>query len=442
MQRLTISRLSDDAKHFRVRKLTTAIVTRFKNDSLFRNSVYLMLSTAVMAFFGFIFWIIAARAYTPAQIGFATALISATVMLSSFSMLGFNTAIVRYLPRSKAPNVTISTAIISVGIATLIISFGYVLGIHRFAPAFVELADTPAYGMLFLIFMVMVSLNSLTDSVFIAYRASRYNLIVYTFFSLVKVGLPLLLVRFEAYGIFFAYIGSIVVSLLLSFWFMRKHFAYRFRWVIDKHVVKDMGKFSLANYISSFMATLPALSMPGLIVTKLGPEQAAYFYMASTIASLLYVIPQATTQALLAEGAHDEKGIMSFVKGASKLISLLLLPAVLLIFIAGHIVLLVFGKTYATESASLLNILAVTGIFMSINMVGATIMRIRHQMKELIALNASYLVITLLLAYPLLERFGVLGAGWTLLGGQLCMCMLYTLLIVFNRLPKRVSATA
>src|ERR1700739_369629 len=67
------------------------IATRFREDSLFQNSVYLITSTVAMSLFGFAFWIITTRLYSPEEIGFATALISATTLLSTFSLFGFNT---------------------------------------------------------------------------------------------------------------------------------------------------------------------------------------------------------------------------------------------------------------------------------------------------------------------------------------------------------------
>ena len=57
-------------------KTIKKIINHFAQDSLYRNSIYLMLSTAIMAFFGFFFWIINTRLFSPTQIGLATALIS------------------------------------------------------------------------------------------------------------------------------------------------------------------------------------------------------------------------------------------------------------------------------------------------------------------------------------------------------------------------------
>ncbi|HSW65812.1 MAG TPA: oligosaccharide flippase family protein [Bacillota bacterium] len=427
-----LSKLFFGPNRIGIKRFLVDLYGRFQRDSLFQNSVYLMLSTAVMAGFGFVFWIIAARIYSPTDIGFATALISATILLSNFGMLGFSAALVRYLPKSDKRNNLINSSIIIVSTATILISGGYLLGIGHFAPAFRELTQNFSYGVLFVIFMVMVSVNTLTDSVFIAYRASKYNLIVYTYFGIVKVALPLLLVSYGRYGIFFAYTGSVVVSLLLSLYFMRKHFAYHFDWTLEKKASLEMGRFSLANYVATFMSGLPTLIMPTLIVNRLGASQSAYYYMASTIAGLLYVIPTATAQSLFAEGSHDEEQIGSFVKSASKLIAVLLIPAILVLVIFGKYILLIFGKTYSAHSMQLLQILAITGIFMSINLIGTSVMKVRHQIKELVLVNFGYLVATLLLTALLLPK-GAIGAGLALMGGQIFVCIEFLLLLLLQK---------
>src|SRR5664279_5323018 len=51
------------------RKTLSKIYAHFASDSLYRNSIYLMASTGIMAFFGFFFWIINARLYKPEQVG-------------------------------------------------------------------------------------------------------------------------------------------------------------------------------------------------------------------------------------------------------------------------------------------------------------------------------------------------------------------------------------
>lgn len=405
----------------------------FCDDSLFRNSIYLMLSTGVMAGFGFIFWIIATRLYTPEQIGYATALISTTVLISSFSLLGFNTALIKYLPQAKNPNVVINTAMSAVAITTIAVSTIYLLNLNHLATQFQTLTNELTYAFLFIIFIIMVSLNTLTDSVFIAYRLSKYNLIIYTFFGLVKIISPLFLISYGSYGIFFSYIGSVVISLALSIYFMKKKCGYKVQIVTDKKTAKKMASFSLANYAASFMYGFPTLIMPTIIVGKLGTTQSAHFYMASTIATLLYVIPQATTQSLFAEGSHNKRDFVALVKNTFRLIGLMIIPAIIILLFFGNFILLIFGKEYSINSYQPLQIMSISGIFLAINLVGSTILKLQYRLKELLSINAGYLIITLTLTFWWM-KYGILGICWALFIGQIFMSSEYLFILVYKKL--------
>jgi O-antigen/teichoic acid export membrane protein len=408
------------------------IVTRFKEDSLFQNSVYLMTSTIAMSLFGFVFWIITTRLYSPNQIGFATALISVTILLSTFSLFGFNTGIVRYLPKSEKPQAIINTSIIIVSLITIVLSIGYVLGIGHIAPQFSILRQNPTYGIFFVVVMVMVSVNSLTDSVFIAYRASKYIFIEYVFFGIAKVALPVLLIAYGTYGIFFSYTGSVIVALLVTFYFFFKKFNYKAQVAVDKEVMKQIGGFSIGNYTASFIYGLPTLILPTLIVARIGASQSAYFYIASTIASLLYGIPQAMAQSLLAEGSHNENNMATLVKSASKLIGLILLVGVAAFILLGKYVLLIFGKNYAANSHELLIIMAVTSFFIAINIICNTILRVQNRVSVLVWTSVGYAAATMALIVLLLPK-GIIGMGWALFGGQIFMSIEFLLLFWFQR---------
>lgn len=411
---------------FDVWKMVQDLWSLFSRDSLFRNSVYLMLSTGVMAVFGFIFWIITTHYYNSEEIGFATALISITVLISTLSLLGFNSSLIRYLVKSEHPNRMINTAMAAVSLSTAVISVIYLLGIDYFAPAYHVLGENPLYASLFVLFMVAVSLNTLTDSVFVAHRLSKYNLIVYTFFGLTKISLPLLLISLGSYGIFFSYTGAIIVALFLSVYFMMRHFAYRPELLIDGPSARQMLHFSLSNYAVGFISGVPALLSPVLIVNELGAKASAYFYMASTIAALLYIIPNAIAQSLFAEGSFSEQEFASFVKRAVRLIAVFLLPAILVVLVFGNYLLLVFGAEYSQNSFYLLQIMALSSVFLSINNIGSTTLRIRHRMRRLLFFNLLYLSFSMLLFYLLLER-GTVGITWALLLGQafLSGCFLF-----------------
>ena len=113
-------------------KIISKFYNHLANDSLYRNSIYLMLSTAVMAFLGFFFWIINARLYSTEQVGIATTLISVVTLISSFSLFGFGAGLIRYLPTSKQKNEKINTGFTLVAIASIFISIIYLLGLNIF----------------------------------------------------------------------------------------------------------------------------------------------------------------------------------------------------------------------------------------------------------------------------------------------------------------------
>ena len=94
-----------------MKKTISKFYNYLTNDSLFRNSIYLMLSTGVMAVFGFFFWIRNARLYSAEQVGIGTNLISTMTLISSFSLLGLGNGLIRYLPTSERKNKKINTIV-------------------------------------------------------------------------------------------------------------------------------------------------------------------------------------------------------------------------------------------------------------------------------------------------------------------------------------------
>src|SRR6266550_426274 len=68
-------------------------------DPLYRNSYLLMANTLVITGSGFVFWLIAARLAAPDQVGLATSVVSAMLLVSLLARLGFDVALLRQLPR-------------------------------------------------------------------------------------------------------------------------------------------------------------------------------------------------------------------------------------------------------------------------------------------------------------------------------------------------------
>ncbi|MBU3966181.1 MAG: oligosaccharide flippase family protein [Euryarchaeota archaeon] len=145
-------------------------------DPLYRNSLAIMLSSGLRAFFGLLFWIIAARTMPSKDIGLATAAISAAALIVGLSKLGLDAGLVRYLPGSKNRNGLYSTIVmITLGIA-LVISAVFMLGVNIFSPALSFLREG-WFLPVFFAFIAVTSIYSIQNIAFISIRRADLSLI-------------------------------------------------------------------------------------------------------------------------------------------------------------------------------------------------------------------------------------------------------------------------
>lgn len=400
------------------------IYSRFLHNSLYRNSIYLMLSTVVMAFFGFFFWIIAARLYSTEQIGLATTLVSIMGLITNFSLLGLNNTLIRYLPKSQQKNEKINTAFTLVILTTFVVSLSFVLGIHILSPKLLFIRQNFFYSLLFILFMIFYTLQTLTESIFIAYRTTNYILAKNTILSVAKLILPFFLVTLSAMGIFMSFGFASIISFILAFVILIKRFQYSYAIVINIDLVKKLAKFSFANYITTFLTGLPTLILPIIITNNINPKTSAYFYIDIMIANMLYIIPLATAQSLFAEGSHNEKGIRSHLKKSLQIIGTLLIPAIIITVLFGKYILAVFGKGYASDGFFFLQLLAISGIFIAINYLGSVLLNIEHRIGLLVMFNILTASSILLFSLIFL-RFGLVGIGYAWILGQAISSLLY-----------------
>lgn len=389
----------------------------FQTDSLFRNSVFLIASTAIMSILGFLFWLSVAHLYSPEQIGSASALIAATTLLGNMSLLGMEYSLMRFLPKSKDQSRDINAAIGFVAAAALVAAVGYLfvsplLNIH------ISHLDDPLLRVGFIVLMIVVSLNSLTDAVFIANRRAGLHTITYSVLATVKLVLPLVLVPFGSLGIFAGYAVAMLSSLTLTFFLMRRHVGYRPKSKPNWGLLRKVKGYATNNYIGHVLASLSPQLMPLIILNSLGAEKVAYFAMAITIANFLYVIPVAISQSLLAESAGSPEGKRSHIRSAAKILSLVLVPAVTIAIVAAPWLLHIFGHEYSDNSTGLFQILAFATFFIAISEVGNAVLNIEHRSSGVVASQLSSVVVTLIATLLLLPH-GLIGVGVALLLGNI-----------------------
>src|SRR6266536_889587 len=386
-------------------------------DPLYRNSLFIMASALILGGFGFVFWIIIARLYKPENVGIATTLISLLTLLSSFTILGLNVSLNRYLPKSAHKNELINSSFVIVTLVSLLASGIFLLGLQIFSPQLLFLRSNPFYLISFTIFVIFCSWNILVDSIFMAFRAAVNILIKNSIISTVKLVLPFALIALGAYGIFVSAASALALGVLIGLMILLLHFKIRPSMSVNVSMLKETSVYSFANYLVTFMIYVPSLILPVIILNVLSAKYAAYYYVASMIQNFLLVIPLATTQALLTEGSYNEAELKRHIKKANTIILAILLPATAIIVFGGNIMLQFFGKTYATEAFQFLQLYSISTIFTALLLIANAIMNVKHQIKSLVILNVVAAVLTLWLSYAFISG-KLVGIGWGWILGQ------------------------
>jgi O-antigen/teichoic acid export membrane protein len=399
-------------------------------DSLYRNSIYLMINTIVITGFGFIFWMINTRLYSAENVGLATALISVMNLIAGLSVLGLNVGLIRYLPKAKDKNKKINTGFTLVIISTIIITSIFLMFSKYIAPKLMFVHDNMILSFVFILFMIVASIDSLMQGIFTAYRKTKYILFKNTVFSVLKIIFPFFLVFLGAYGIFSSYMISSFMALIVSFVILVARFSYKPRFVFYSNIIKKIGGYSFGNYIAGFIGGLPAMLLPLLILNKLGAEQTAYYYVSMMIAALLFASPSSTSSSLFAEGSYNQSKLKHQIKKSIKIIFPLLIPAIIFIIIFGKYLLLFFGKSYSSEGFKFLQLIALSSMFVGINYIFATLLRVKKKIKSLIIISIISALLILGLSWMLIDK-GLLGIGYAYLIGQAIIVGVY--LIFFRR---------
>lgn len=394
---------------------------RVRENTLVMNALYLMISTFILGVSGFVFWVFVAKAYDTEAVGLATTLLSVSGLLSLLGLAGFETTFVRFLPSSHRKNDYINTGLIvtMLGSASLALFLGFVLPI---ASPNLSILSNPGVLAAFVFFTVVTALNTLTNAVFLAFKQAQYILVINTMFSVLKVTLPLLAINGGAVAIFIIAGTAQLFGLILSILWMQRKFGYTFSPVFHADTLRVVRKFSSSVYFSNTLSLLPSTLLPLVVLHHGGTKNAAYYYMAFTIANMLYVVVYASMQSVLAEGSHNTESLRTHVITAAKLIMILLLPAILAAALLSEPLLAVFGAEYAQEATVLLQLLALSALPVAAYAALTTIFKVTKKLSPIIYMNAASALVILGLSNWWLSGLGLEAVGWAWIVGNTLAC--------------------
>jgi O-antigen/teichoic acid export membrane protein len=399
----------------------------FWRKSLYRNSFYLILGNITSALLGFSFWAVAARYYSASDVGMASAVISAMPLIAILGALGLQIGLIRFLPDSQdSANELINTSLTLSTIVSILVSIGFVLTINVLSPDLIFLKNNTILFILFVCFTTATSLSLLVDNIFIAERRSSYTTTRNIIFSLLKLILIVLLALFaNSYGI----LNSWGISLLFSvgigmFLFLPRIRHHYFPYPVFKfQKIAGLIRYSLLNNVAIFISNITIRILPLFILSSIGPEEGAYYYIAWIISNTISLIPMAISNSLLAEGSHNENKVMSDTIRSLGLSMIILIPIIIIVMVFANNILYLLGAGYAQHSAGLLRLFMISLFPGSIYLIYSSTLRVRKGIITLIAFGIVNAGVTMILSYLLVPNMGISGAGIGYLISQLIIAL-------------------
>jgi O-antigen/teichoic acid export membrane protein len=389
-------------------------------DSLYKNSVALILSRIFNIISGFIFWIVAARYYTISDVGIGTAFLSSLTLVATLSMLGYDKSIIKYISFENRLSVYNTCQLITAS-ASIIISTIYIIFVILFPSLGSYILKFSLY---FIIFSIFNTITLTQGNLFLSVNGGKYFLIQ-TIILWMRIPLLFFFNGLGGAGIFFAIGLSFLFSSLIGRIWVGKYVKFDYRF--DNDFAKESLRFSFMNYLANVLYILPLLLLPIIVLNALSPQDAARFFIAFQLGSMMLLVPDSISRSLFVEG-YDKENFKNATRRAIILIYSLLIPTFIGLYLFGDIVLSFFGKGYE-ETSTLLTVISFSNFFMAIHLLFNPIQNMRLNVKSIVVFNFLRLFMILLLLYLLIPKFRLMGVGYAWLIGNIIISILIVWLL-------------
>ncbi|MBX6320827.1 MAG: polysaccharide biosynthesis C-terminal domain-containing protein [Rhodospirillaceae bacterium] len=412
---------------------------------LTRNGYSLVASAGVTSALGLVYWVVAARLYTPAEVGVNAALLSTMMALGNVAQLNLGSLLTRFLPDTgPASGQWILRAYAAATAAAILSCLLFVLGVERWAPSLRFLAEDPWMILWFTAATAIWTLFSLQDNVLAGLRRSVWVPVENTVFALAKLGLLLLFAEgaWRALGPFASWtlplLATAVPVNLLIFGRLLKCAGTGARPARPSISRRLVARYFGGDFVGTLFLSAAMGVAPVLVLEWAGAEANALYYMAWTIAYTLYLVSKYMGVALLAEGAADRENLRALATGALAHTMGLLAVGVAILLAGAPLILRLFGASYAAEGVTLLRVLALSALPFGFTSVFLGVARVEGRMTAVAVVQGLLLVLVVALGVPLLARFGVLGMGVAWLLAQTAIALLVAVLVVNRTGVRRI----
>jgi O-antigen/teichoic acid export membrane protein len=391
-----------------------------------RDGLALVLGSAVSSGVGLLYWLLAARLYSPEVVGVNSTAISAMMLLGTASQLNVKNALLRFLPVAGASARALFgwCYLVSV-VASAVTGAVFALGAHLWAPGLLAAFGGPGLLVYFLVFNPVWALFNVQDYALTGVGRATVVPVANLAFSVAKVLLLALGAWWGAtLGIAVSWgLGTLLVVLVVTAHLLRRlpgHAAATAAVAVPVGV-RDVARFAGADYAGTVFWMAAVFGLPVVVLARLGADAAATYGVAWTVAFALYQVTHGMGQALvahLAADAADPAAVDAAARATVRRAVALVAPGAVLVAVAAPLVLDVFGPHYAASGVGLLALAALSAVPDTVVTTTVNAARVRRRTGVLFGLPAAVATAVVVGAWLLMPAFGPAGAGLAWLVAQ------------------------
>jgi O-antigen/teichoic acid export membrane protein len=384
-------------------------------DPLYRGSLLLMVNTAVLSGFGFLFWTLAARAYPAATVGSFSGLTSGIGLVAAIAGLGLPNMVTRHLTSTSSPRALMAVVLAAITALGGALSVLFLVGLGPYLPASLDLRAHGHMLALFAVLVLVTALSAAIDAALIAFRAARALLWANLAGAVARVAGLLLLTSLRSSGLILAYSAGLILATVLTVPPLLVKLGGGAHLGDALALFREYMAGNVRNYIATILGMLPGSVVVLEVIARLGAARTAPFATASLVAGFLAVIPSTTSQVLFAEASRKGVTMGGQLRKALRAIYALLIPGIVIMVAGAPLIMGVFGASYAAQGSDCLRILALSSLFTGGTYLVDSMLIARDRTAAYLFMNGANAAL-MLGCVGFLLRDGINGgaAGWAL----------------------------
>jgi O-antigen/teichoic acid export membrane protein len=415
--------------------LPRARLTLKHNFALAFHAGNLALATVANGILGFVYWWVTARAFTPTNVGLASADISLMVLLATAADLGLGTMLQGEIPRHKrlSPHIT-SAALLGALASGSALGLTYLALAAVFGPNFGTSAGIPSTRVLVVVGIGLQTFSLVLDAALIGMLSAPLRLFRNLLFAAGKLllitiaGALVIPEDWQLDAIIASWvIGQAAAALGLAsvVWLRGARIWYRPRF----DTLGQLVGVAFWHHLVNVVAMAPSLVLPIIIAALLSPEQNAPFYAAWMLLSLAGVVPAALANVLFTLGSGASSRALSGLRFSLSVSLGVGAVAAVGFWLLSNVALNMLNPVYSDLVGSDLRFLGLSVPLMAVKVHYMTVQRIERRLRQAAVVLGGFGAVEILFAALGAEFHGLLGAmaGWLIAMGLEAACLWPTL---------------